>query len=291
MYKFSTIEKIVGALIVFTIILLILLLLFIGRANEWFRPMVPYYTILNNASGVSKGAKITYKGITIGKISKVELLPDETFKVDIYIYREFTNKIKSDSLFVAKSPLFGGKSFEIVSGSAEGDFVMPGEIIYSLDTYEGKVLAKLKGYYSSDEDISKIVNNVSTITAMIINYLSEGGELSSVLKNINNLLLTANETIYDLKSSTLPKVDNLVDKRIGELIDTLIVSLNKLKALLESESISKSLNNTEKITKDISVLSEELKNNKDNISSLIKNLEKITKNLGEITENLKKIVK
>jgi len=291
MYKFSTIEKIVGALVVLSIILLIFLILFIGKANEWFRPMVNYYTILNNASGVSKGGKVTYKGITIGKIYNIELQPDENFKIYISIYKEYANKIRSDSIFIAKSSLLGGKSFEIVPGSPDSDLIPPGEIIYSLDTYEGKVLAKLKGFYSSGEDISKIINDVSTITTMIINYLNEGGEINSVLKNVNELLLNANETVKQLKLSTLPKVDTLVDKRVGDLVDSLVITLNRLRAILESENVSKSLDNAQKITKDLSTVSEELKNNKDNISSLIKNLEKITKNLEEITEGLKKFAK
>ncbi|MFN4244896.1 MAG: MlaD family protein [Brevinematia bacterium] len=291
MYKFSVLEKTIGFLIVFSLILLFVLLLLSGRANDWFRGRVSYYTILNIASDVSPGKKIYYKGIVIGKIDRVVLLEDDRFKVFFNVYVEYTNKIRSDSIFLARSELLGGKKFEIIPGSETAEFTKQGEMVYSIDTYEGKILAKLKGYYSPEEDINRIINNVSLITSFVLNYVSDSGELTKTLKNLNVILTNVNSSIEKINMYTLPSVNNLLDNKLARLVDNLIIVLDSLEKVLKDENISKILKNANRITEDISEITEDLKKNKGNINGLINNLERLSRNLNDIAISLKSIVK
>ncbi len=291
MYKFSVLEKLVGFLIVFSVILLFILILLSGRASDWFRGKVYYYTILKVASDVSSGKKIYYKGITIGKIDKVLLLDDDTFRIDFYVYVEYTNKVKSDSIFLARSELLGGRRFEIVPGSSESGFLRPGDMVYSPDTYEGKILTKLRGYYSPEEDISKIINNISLLTSFILDYVSDDGELSKVLRGVNVILTNINSSITKINTSTLPSVDNFLDTSLPKMVDSLIVVLDSLERVLKDENLGKILKNANKITSDISEITEDLKNNKRNISGVINNLERLSKNLNDIAVSLKSVIR
>lgn len=291
MYKFSVLEKIVGVVIALSLVLIFVLILFLGRANEWFRKSVKYYTILKSASDVSAGKKIYYKGIVIGKISKVSIQEDDTFRVDFTIYSEYANKIKSDSLFIIRSELLGGKKFEIVPGGEESKVLSEGSMLYSQDTYEGKILAKLKGYYSPEEDINKIINNISLITSYALDYVSEEGELGKTLKNVNSILTNINSTITKLNTSTLPSVNNALDKTLPILVDELVITLKQLQVVLKDDNISKTLKNVNKITSDISEITDNIKNNKGNINNLINNLERLSRNLNDIAIALKNVVR
>ncbi|MEN2997879.1 MAG: MlaD family protein [Brevinematia bacterium] len=291
MYKFSVLEKIVGSVVVVTIFLVFILILFLGRANEWFRPSVTYYTVLKSASDVTPGKKVYYKGIVIGKVSKVSLQGDDFFRVEFQIYSEYTNRVKSDSLFIVRSELLGGKKFDITQGGDQARVLNEGEMVYSLDTYEGKILAKLRGYYSPEEDISRIINNISLITSYLVDYVSEEGEVRKTLENINTILTNVNLSVAKLNTTTLPSVNTLLSERLPLLVSELIIALNQMQMSLQDENIPKTLKNLKEITSDISEITEELKRNKGNISNLIVNLEKLSKNLNDITVSLKDIVR
>lgn len=290
MYKFSFLEKAVGAVFAVAVVLLFVLILFLGRANEWFRPCVRYYTVLMNASDVSPGKKIYYKGIVVGKVSKVTIQKDDSFRVDFQVYIEYTNRIRSDSLFMVRSELLGGKRFEIVPGGEHSEVLGEGSMVYSLDTYEGKILAKLRGYYSPEEDISRIINNVSLITSLILDQLSEGGEIEKTIRNINTILTNVNTSVTKLNTSTLPSATFVIEKRVPELIDDLTEVLASLQSVIKNENIVKSLKNVDKITSDISEITDDLKRNRNNLGSIITNLEKLSKNVSELVVSLKRII-
>ncbi|MGC8964118.1 MAG: MlaD family protein [Brevinematia bacterium] len=290
MYKFSTLEKIVGFIVVLSGFLLILLILFIGRAGDWFKPYKVYYSIVKNASGIQAGEKIYYKGITIGKIRKIKIQDNDTFLIELNIFSEYANKIKPDSLFISKSSLLGGKSYEITPGAENEQPLPEGSTIYSLDTYEGKVLAKLKGYYSPEEDINKIINNISLITSIALEYLTENGELFKTVVNLNKMLSNANLIVQRINTSTLTKVDNLIDTKIEKLVDELTITLVELQKILKDENIKKILKNTDKITSDLSQTTDEIKNNKTNITKILNNIEKLTSTLNELAKSLTSLI-
>lgn len=291
MYKFSWIEKAVGITVVIVVILLFVLILFIGRANEWFRPSVNYYTILDSASDVTPGKKIFYKGIVIGKISDISIQADDTFKVSFYIYSEYTNKIRQDSLFIVSSELLGSRRFEIIPGSEQSTVLKEGDLVYSTDTYEGKIISKLKGYYSPQEDINRIINNVSLITSFLLDYIGEGGDLDKILNNVNDILENVNVSIARLNKTTLPSVDAMISKDLPAMVKELNDVLNELEVVLKNEDIRDILKNVDKITYDISQITGDVNNNRKDINNLISNLEKLSRNLNEIAVALRDFVR
>lgn len=284
MYKFSVLEKFVGFFVFVSLVLVIVIAIFLGRAGEWFRPSINYYTLLSDVSDVSSGKKIYYRGIVVGKVSRVSVYNDELFRVDLYIYSEYTNIVRSDSLIIVRSELLGGKKFELIPGSQQSDYLKKGQMIYSPDTYEGKILAKLKGYYSPQEDINKIINNISLITSYLVDYVGEEGELRKVLVNVNGILKDVDSSIKGINYNTLPALNNVLSRDIPLVVDNLIGVLEQLQVILKSQNISNSIKNIEKITKDISDITDSLSKNKTNINNVVVNLEKLTKNLNEILE-------
>ncbi|MCX8028834.1 MAG: MlaD family protein [Brevinematales bacterium] len=287
MYKFSFIEKLVGVTIILVLFLLFVLILFLGRANEWFRPYVRYYTILNNVQDVSPGKKIYYKGIVIGKVAEVSIQPDDTFRVDFYIYSEYTNKIKTDTLFIIRSEILGSKRFEIIPGSESTETLKDGEMVYSTDVYEGKVLAKLKGVYSVDEDINKIINDISLISSLLLDYVDKDGEIPRILNSINRVLDNLNIVLARLNSSTLPSVDSVLAKELPSLMKETTSLMDTLNEILKDENVKQTLSNVNRITYDISKVTEDLKNNRGDISNLVRNLEALSRNLNDIILVLK----
>ncbi len=293
MYKFSYIEKVVGFIILLSLILGIVFLMSIVKITELFRRNFEYYTILESGADITPGKKVYYKGVPIGEITKVKLTSEDKFEVRFKINEEFTNKIVEGCIFYPRSQLLGGKIFEIIPGtqSENINYLPPGSMVNSPDTYEGRIILKLRGYMSQQEEINAIIKNLSDITAYVSEYLKEDGQIDKSLKEIYSILSELKITISRINNETLPSVDMVIQERLSKTMDNLDKLIVNLNTILTEPSIRKILTNTADTTKNIAILTREISDNKQNISKTIENLQYLTENLKDLTENLKKIIR
>ncbi len=84
----------VGVFVVAAVALLIMSLVMLGVMN-YFKPKYMFMTVLDSSvQGLEVGAKVKIKGVTIGKVTAVQIGPDSS---SVYIYMEFiASSMKTD---------------------------------------------------------------------------------------------------------------------------------------------------------------------------------------------------
>ena len=71
-YQFKNIEKIIGAFIIVSFLLLVAAVIFIGKGKKLFSKKIHYTTRFYSAEGVPKGMKIMFKGVEVGEVEDLE---------------------------------------------------------------------------------------------------------------------------------------------------------------------------------------------------------------------------
>ena len=129
--RYSTIEILMGAVVLVTAILFLLLGMQSIDNNQ--KDGYNISLIFGSSSGLKNGDDVKISGINVGKITRLDLDPaDYNAKIYIKVYNEIN--IPDDSTAkISSSSLFGGKFLEIVPGSSE-TFLKDKSVIYDTQT-------------------------------------------------------------------------------------------------------------------------------------------------------------
>jgi phospholipid/cholesterol/gamma-HCH transport system substrate-binding protein len=89
-----------------------------------------YYTIkadFDSVSGLKKGAVVSMAGVDIGKISNIELTPDEQARVSLNLLKSI--KLTDDAIASVKTQgIIGDKYIRISQGGAD-DYLQEGDLL------------------------------------------------------------------------------------------------------------------------------------------------------------------
>ena len=124
--RYSLVEILLGAVVLFMAIgFLTLGMQSVNNQKDGYRISL----IFGSTAGLKNGDDVKISGINIGKITKLELNPEDyNAKVDIIIDNDI--KIPDDSSAkITSSSLLGGNFLDIVPGSSEQN-LSPSDIIY-----------------------------------------------------------------------------------------------------------------------------------------------------------------
>ena len=124
--KYSLIEILLGAVVLLMAIgFLTVGMQSINNQKEGYNISL----IFGSTTGLKNGDDVKISGINVGKITKLELNPEDyNAKVDIIINNDI--KIPDDSSAkITSSSLLGGNFLDIVPGSSE-KYLRPSDIIY-----------------------------------------------------------------------------------------------------------------------------------------------------------------
>ena len=124
--RYSLVEILLGAFVLLTAIgFLTLGMKSINNQKDGYKISL----IFGSTAGLKNGDDVKISGINIGKISKLELDPEDyNAKIDITINKDI--KIPDDSSAkITSYSLFGGNFLDIVPGSSEQN-LKPSDIIY-----------------------------------------------------------------------------------------------------------------------------------------------------------------
>lgn len=207
-FKFRHLEKIVGAFIIISLLTVLVAVIAIGRAQNWFEKNFSYRTIFTQAAGINPGSAVQMMGINIGEVTAVNLNAENQIEVSFKVREKYLEKIRSDSVArVASASLLGGKILEITVGSP---LLTPVAPLSVLPSEEGggiaellksgrleSILAKVDGIIFHVQELStRLVDSSDqlkiTLTnlAVITNRLREG-------KGSAGRLLSEKEEIYE----------------------------------------------------------------------------------------------
>ncbi|MDQ7838214.1 MAG: MlaD family protein [Thermodesulfobacteriota bacterium] len=166
--KFSTMEKMVGALLILTIIVVTGSIIVISRGKAWFRDYGVYHIVFNEGYNLKEGATVKLFNTDVGYVTSLEITPQNKVGVTIKILKEHSKLIRRDSVAVVASPTFIGSEYiSISAGSPESPLIpeegtIPSKRRKSLGDYaeefhlEEKFNALTRILYSLEETMDQL---------------------------------------------------------------------------------------------------------------------------------------
>lgn len=158
----------VGALLILTIIVVTGSVIVIGRGKAWFRDYGIYNIVFDEGYNLREGATVKIFNTDVGRVTSLEITPQNKVGVTIKILRGYSKLIRRDSVAVVASPTFIGSEYiSISAGSPESPLIseegtIPSKRKKSLSDYaeefhlEEKFNALTRILYSLEETMDQI---------------------------------------------------------------------------------------------------------------------------------------
>lgn len=249
-FKIRFANQIVGVFVMVGILFITTVLVLMGINQRWFAKNYYFKSAFLTANGLSVGMPITFKGFTIGKITKISLTPENTVEIDFYIQDTFYPKVYENSVLQLQSnPLGLGGGLVFHLGKKPTKPIPEHSFIPSLDIPEGRYLLEAK--------LVEIPKTEDAVTRLL-------GEIDPILENLNQVLVS-----------------------VHTLLGTVTTSLEGKGSSPLAGSLRQSEKITENIALTTKVLSQSIDELLVNATGITENLAEITDNLKEGTEVLK----
>ena len=259
-FRVKHFEKYVGAFVLFSIIVLVTALVFIGRGQRWFEKEYGFITIFDSAGGVELGSKVVLSGMEIGRVKDIRLSKDNRVEIVLSILDTYRNKIRGDSIARISGPIIGSKVIDISVGAMSQPLLYEGGVVKSEKTKEVTDIIKEIDFKSPIDKLTEALDNVKSITEKF-NRESDG-----IAINLRETTQKLNNSLGQITGNA-GRITHNLDKTTGEIIES-------------TRSLTKTLGNLETITG-------EIKEGKGNLGAAIKE-RGLYDNLLEATESLKK---
>lgn len=254
------------------------------------------YTTYERVDGLSVGTPVTLRGIKIGSVQSLTLLPTDSVLVALNINFADGGIPEGSIAYVRSVDLLGTKGIEIERGSGTG-------LIGHLESMQGVYDKGLMGELAAQgtkisQNVNSSTENLSVVLEEVKMLMQQGGR-ENVSQTLNNLNSTSaqvdaliRETNEDLKQSieslknTLQNVENLTSdeqENIKNMLANLEASSNEL------ESISVNLNS---ITGDLAQIMRKINDGEGTLGlmvndpNLYNNLDSLTANMNVLIEQL-----
>ncbi|MBN2736904.1 MAG: MCE family protein [Spirochaetales bacterium] len=278
--KMPIVDQIVGLFIVIAILALAGLLILIGINQRWFAKNYNFSTRFNSMSGLEMGMSVTLKGFVIGKVSGIQMNPEDRFVyVDFYIYDEFySHVVKPNSVIqLQTSPLGLGTALIFNPGKSETNIPQPplaeGSFIFSNHMDEGKRLLSrgmVEGA-ASEDTLGSLIASIGPILS----------NLEPILVNTNQILIHVNDALEGSRDTALGNTLYNLDKSVNEIYVAL-ATVNKGPSANTSGPLGTVLTNAASMTDTLNL---ELKRQLETLNSTLINLEGITANLDSLSKD------
>ncbi|MEW6615501.1 MAG: MlaD family protein [Thermodesulfobacteriota bacterium] len=260
-FRVKRFEKYVGAFVLFSIIVLVAALVFIGRGQRWFEKKYSFITIFDSAGGVELGSKVVLSGMEIGSVKDIRLTKDNKVEIVLSILDTYRDKIRGDSVARISGPIIGSKVIEISVGAMLQQPLYEGGVIKSEKTKEVTDIIKEIDFKSPIDKLTETLDNVKSITEK---FNRESGGIAVSLRETTQKI---NNSVGQITGNA-GKITHNLDKTTSEIIEG-------------TKSLTKTLGNLETITG-------EIKEGKGNLGAAIKE-RGLYDNLLESTALVKKI--
>lgn len=252
------------------------------------------YVFYENVAGLVPSSPVTLNGLVIGKINKIEILPDGKMKIEMVISNEDVNIAKSSVAEIQGLGVMGGREIAIINNFSDKNFTESGDTLKASNTLGltdklaneiGPVKEKVEVLL---ENATKLISNLNaTLDASTQQKLKSAiaslevtmGEFSQTSKSINGILaenkskLNTTLTNFEKTSGNLNAMSSSLEKAdLGATVKKLeatLTSVNGMMANLEQGkgSMGKLLsddamyNNLTKTSKELELLLQDLRLN------------------------------
>lgn len=234
---------------------------FLKGENVFAKTKRTFKTEYANVQGLNTASVVTINGVVVGKVIEITFSNEPTKKGALEVEFTIDNDFEFSKNSIAKiysASLMGGKSLAIVP-SYEGETALSGDI--------------LKGEIESD---------IFSTASEMLNPLQ--AKFENVITNIDSLMVGLND-VLDINSRNHIKAAII---QLNSTMTTFNQAGKKIDNMLASNTnaISATLSNAEKITNDFAKLSENLASV--NLAGTVQDLEKTLSNVNSLLGNIEK---
>lgn len=263
--RFSAKEKIVGAFLVFTILLVIGSLIVIGRGKAWFREHISYYIVFDEGYNLKEGAVVKILNTDVGTVSSIRITPKHKVGVRIKVLKDHANLIRKDSVAVVDSPtVIGSEYISISAGSPKSPPINEGEVIPSKRK-------KSLSDYAEEFQLEQKFNALTRILHGVEQTVDQ-------LKDADGPLLG---TLWDLRSIT-------DDVKNGHGIGTVLVKDEFYQRLdQQMDHLETILVNLEKTSQEVERTSQAVPKNVETVAKIIEDIKETSQNLKAASQSIK----
>lgn len=236
--RFAT--QVTGVFIIFALVFTLSLIIFMGINQRWFARDYYYYSLFDDASGLSPGMAISFKGFTIGKVQTVALEENDKVRIDFSIYDSYIDKVFEHSgLILASSPIGLGGGLVFYQAKNETEPQAEGTLIPNLNSKEGRDLiisGKIKLPKGSDQ-ISRIITTVEStiedIEPILENVNVTLNEVNTLLAHVNGAMAGDSENPIGLLLMDLAKIVSDIERTSSGLDSDIAVVINNVDSILK----------------------------------------------------------
>jgi phospholipid/cholesterol/gamma-HCH transport system substrate-binding protein len=215
----------------------------LGSKHRWFAMDGIYRTYFDSASGLSTNMPVQYKGFTIGNVKTFDLNAEDLVEVRFTIYDTYLDRVREGSLVELRSSPIGLGGSQLIFYPGLGEVQTEGDIIYNVNSDEGKLLLErgLAFVPNQDDSITIIINRVNTLLGNTNGMVTQlrnafrGADTSGRPDDtaLGRTVAGAEGAVKDA-SSLLRNVDGALEPIMGD-VDELIVEINGI--LLQAQSL------------------------------------------------------
>ena len=243
-----------------------------------------FYVQYENVEGLSSSAPVTINGLTVGRITKIELIPATgKLQVEIQVKNDFPIS-KSSTIDIYEPGLIGGKQIQIVPNLqdtelAESGYTFKGRIVPGLADLVGEKLTPLQ------EKIEKVALNADLLLTNLNDVLDAKSKanLRESIAKLNSLM--------DEFGKASKSVNQIIDKNQAN-IDGSLANLNKTTAnfskisdTLAKAKIGQAINHFERSLKSVDKMMSNLEQGKGSMGKLLTD-DQLYKNLNSTSTEL-----
>lgn len=222
------------------------------KGKDLFDSSTRVYVVYDNVAGLVNSAPVTLNGLTIGKVSAINIQPDGKLLVEMQITTDFPIA-KSSIAEIYDSGLVGGRQIAIKPNFQDQNHIKSGDYLKASSKL-GLTDALAQQLEPLQFKVQKLLDNADILFTNVNDILDV-----KTKQNLKNSISELNKTLSEF---------SLASKNINEMIAD-----NKSK-------INSTMTNINKTTANFSKMSDSLANA--NLGQTVKNLEKTLANVDKI---------
>ncbi|MDZ4845856.1 MAG: MlaD family protein [Chitinophagales bacterium] len=228
-----------GILITVGIALFVFAIYFIGSRQHLFSRTFEISAVFKDVNGLQVGNNVRFSGITVGTVSKVEIISDTTVRVSLVIEDRTQQFIKKDATAVISSDgLMGNKVMTINPGTAGAGEIEDNDVLATIQPVNmDDIMLKIK---MTADNAALITSDLATV----MNSVSMGKGTIGKLFMDSTLAETLDQTLMSVKGAAEGMDENMEAAKSNFLLKGYY---NKKEKELEKE---KEFEQKEKETKD-----------------------------------------
>jgi phospholipid/cholesterol/gamma-HCH transport system substrate-binding protein len=185
----------VGVLVIAGLIFLVLTLYMIGTRSNLFSNNFKVYATFKDIKGLLPGNNVRFSGITVGTISKVEIIKAGEVRVWMSIMESTRKHIKKNTLAaIGTDGLIGNKIVILTASEEDSDLIKSGDELATAIPFDLDETLRVLGGTNSDieviagniRDISEKLKNSQMIWTLLSDSLL-GASIKSTINNVNQI--------------------------------------------------------------------------------------------------------